>query len=284
VGASLAFSAGLEKYRREDYVLLSYHVHIPLPDPLVNPATLARQKFYGVNSSPTYVVDGESTGGGGSADGAKSLFESKIDPMVVKHMAEPPEASLKLTARQAAGAVKVKASVSKVLSKSDKLRLHVALVEDTVRYNGENGLRFHDMVVRAMAEPPKAAAKKSGAGTPTADAAKPAAGAADAPNADGAQAEAKAETVPAKVLGFEVKPGQGGTFEYTFDLKKAEAEGLAHLQDFETNTRKGQYSFRQKKHEIDAGRLSVVAFVQDEATKKVLQTIYVKLPGGKPGN
>jgi hypothetical protein len=30
--------------------------------------------------------------------------------------------------------------------------------------------------------------------------------------------------------------------------------------------------------------LSVVAFVQDEATKKVLQTISVKLPGAKPGN
>jgi hypothetical protein len=283
VGASLAFSAGLEKYRREDYVLLSYHVHIPLPDPMVNPAALARQKFYDVNSSPTYVVDGERSGGGGSADGARSLFESKIDPMVVKHLAEAPEAALKLTAKQAAGTIKVKTSVSKVTRKSDKLRLHVALVEDTVRYNGENGLRFHDMVVRAMAEsPPAARAPKPAVARP--DAAKPASGSADTPNADVGQPDARAETVSAKTLGFTVKPGQGGTFEYTFDLKKAEAEALAHLQDFETNTRKGQYSFRQKKHEIDSARLSVVAFVQDEATKKILQTIYVKLPGAKLGN
>jgi hypothetical protein len=253
VGASLAFSAGLEKYRREDYVLLSYHVHIPRPDPMVNPATLARQKFYGVNSSPSYYVDGEASGGGGSADTAKSLWENKLDPMVTKHLAEPSEASLKLTAKAVGSAVMVKTNVSKVTSKSDKLKLHVALVEDLVRFSGENGLRFHDMVVRAMAEPPTAAK----------------------PDAS------KAPAVPEKVLGFALKPGQGGTFEYTFDLKKAEAEALAHLQDFE-NGRKGTYSFRQKKNEIDAGKLSVVAFVQDEATKKILQTVYLKLPGSKP--
>jgi hypothetical protein len=261
----------LERYRRQDYVLVSYHVHIPLPDPMVNPATLARQKFYAVNSSPSYFVDGEASGGGGSADGAKSLFDTKIDPMVAKHLAEPPEAALKLTAKAVGSTVTVRTDVSKVTNKSDKLVLHVALVEDTVRYNGENGLRFHDMVVRAMAEPPAAA---GAAKTP-----------AEAPKPDGAKPEAPTvAAVPTKALGFALKPGQGGSFQYTFDLKKATGEALAHLQDFETNTRKGEYSFRQKKHEIDASKLSVVAFVQDEATKKVLQAIYLKVPTAKNGN
>jgi len=131
-------------------------------------------------------------------------------------------------------------------------------------------MRFHDMVVRAMAEPPAAA---GAAKTPVA-----------APRTDGAATDAPSvASVPAKSLGFALKPGQGGTFEYTFDLSTATAEALAHLKDFETNTRKGEYSFRQKKHDIDAGNLSVVAFVQDETTKKVLQTVYVKVepPKGK---
>jgi len=81
------------------------------------------------------------------------------------------------------------------------------------------------------------------------------------------------------VPGFALKPVQGGTFEYSFDLAKADDDALAHLQDFETNTRKGQYSFRQKKHEIDPGKLSVVAFVRDEATKKILQAVYGKVEG-----
>jgi hypothetical protein len=148
-----------------------------------------------------------------------------------------------------------------------------------VRYTGENGLRFHDMVVRAMAEPPAASQKPAAPA-----AAPPAASEAGDGTATGKPDAPNVPAVPAKVLGFAVKPGQGGTFQYTFDLKRAEAEALAHLQDFETNTRKGEYSFRQKRHAIDAGKLCVVAFVQDEATKKVLQTVYLKLPTGKGAN
>lgn len=254
MGASIAFEAALNKYRRNEYILLSYHVHIPRPDPMVNPATLARQQFYGVRSSPSYFVDGESSGGGGSAEMARQLFESKIDPMIAKHMSEAPEAAIELTAQASNSVVKVKTNVSKVASTSDKLRLHIALVEGHVRYSGENGLRFHDMVVRDMAGSPASADAKPEGETAT-----------------------RYSTKPLPMLGFELKPGQGGTFEYTFDLAKAGADALAHLQDFETGIRKGQYSFRQKKHEIDPGKLSVVAFVQDEASKKILQAVYTKL-------
>lgn len=259
MGASIAFEAALNKYRREEYILLSYHIHIPLPDPMTNPTTLARQQFYNVHSTPSYFVDGESSGGGGSADAAKTLFESKIDPMIAKHMDEAPEAAIALTAQAAKSTVKVKTTVSGVASTSDRLRLQIALVEGLVRYSGENGTRFHDMVVRAMAAPPMPAA------------------AGNKPEAGEAAAGTPGTVLPA--LGFALEPAQGGTFEYTFDLAKAAEDALAHLQDFETNTRKGQYSFRQKKHEIDPSKLSVVAFVQDEATKKILQAVFTKVEG-----
>jgi len=129
--------------------------------------------------------------------------------------------------------VKVKASVSKVTSKSDKLRLQIALAEDMVSYSGENGERFHPMVVRSMAL--------------------------DATSAQG----------------FALKAAKGGTFEYIFDVSKAVADAKAHLEDYETNTRKGEYTFRQKKNDVTGG-LVVVAFVQDEATKNILQSVYLK--------
>ena len=259
MGASIAFEAALDKYRRDEYILLAYHVHIPLPDPMVNPATLARQQFYGVRSSPSYFVDGEASGGGGSADSAKTLFESKIVPMIAKHMDEAPEAAIALTAKADKSTVKVKTTVSKLAGASDKLRLQIALVEGHVRYSGENGTRFHDMVVRTMAAPPAPATAGN----------KP---------EDGESATGTPGTQP-PALGFALKSGQGGTFEYTFDLAKAADDALAHLQDFETNTRKGEYSFRQKRHEIDPSKLSVVVFVQDEATKKILQAVYTKVEG-----
>lgn len=241
MGASLAFEAALDRYARQNYILLNYHVHIPQPDPMVNPSTLERQKFYGVRSSPSYFVDGDSDGGGGSADMAKSIYERKVEPAIEKHLTAAPEAAIKLRATHSGSTVKVKASVSNVKSKSDKLRLQIALVEDTVRYNGENGNRFHEMVVRSLA------------------------------------------VAPAQAQGFALRPGKGGSFEYTFDVAKAAADAKAHLEDYETNTRKGAYTFRKKKHEIAAGNLSVVAFVQNEATRKILQAVYVKVPGGKAG-
>jgi hypothetical protein len=236
VGAGLAFKAAQERYTRQDFITLNYHVHIPRPDPMVNPATLARQEFYGVRSSPSYFFDGDSDGGGGSAENAKSIFDSKVDPVIEKHLAVPPEARISLKATSTGSTVKVKASVSKVKNTSDKLRLQIALAEDMVSYSGENGERFHPMVVRSMALDAKAA------------------------------------------QGFALKPASGGTFEYTFDVAKAAADAKAHLEDYETNTRKGEYTFRQKKNDITGG-LVVVAFVQDEATKKILQSVYLKPSG-----
>jgi hypothetical protein len=233
VGAGLAFDAAQERYTRQDFIALNYHVHIPAPDPMVNPASVARRQYYGVNSSPSYAFDGDSDGGGGSADNAKSIFESKVDPAIEKRLAERPGARISLSASSTGSTVKVKATVSKLSAKAEKPRLQIALAEDRVTYSGENGERFHPMVVRSMA------------------------------------LDAKSDQ------GFALQPGKGGTFEYTFDVAKAVADAKAHLENFETVERKGEYHFRQKKHEITGG-LVVVAFVQDEATKKVLQAVYLK--------
>jgi hypothetical protein len=240
VGAGLAFSGAHERYTRQDFIWLNYHVHIPLPDPMVNPPTVARRTFYGVNSSPSYTFDGEMDGGGGSAEGAKPLFDSKIDPKIQARLAVAPEASVKVQATQVGGTVKAKATVSNVASKSAKLRVQIVLAEESVTYSGENGERFHPIVVRGMA-------------------------------VDGKSAQ-----------GFALAPGKGGSFEYTFDLAKLVTDAKESLTTFEAKERNGEYRFREKKHEIKNG-LVAVAFVQDEATKKVLQATFVKIapPKGK---
>ena len=238
MGAGLAFDAALERFTRQDFVVLNFHVHIPQPDPMVNPAAVKRREFYGVSSSPSYFFDGDPDGGGGSADNATSIFETKVGPTIEKHLAEQPGARIKLQATSTGSTVRVKADVSKVSSTSDKLRLQIALAEDVVTYSGENGERFHPMVVRSMA------------------------------------LDAKSEQ------GFSLEAGKRGTFRYTFDVAKAVAEAKAHLEDFETVERKGEYRFRRKMHEITGG-LVVVAFVQDEATKKVLQAVYLKPQAAK---
>ena len=87
----------------------------------------------------------------------RALFDSKVDPKIQAHLAMAPEAAVKLQATQVGGTVKAKATVSNVKSKSDKLRVQIVLAEEMVTYSGENGERFHPMVVRGMAVDAKAA-------------------------------------------------------------------------------------------------------------------------------
>jgi hypothetical protein len=51
-----------------------------------------------------------------------------------------------------------------------------------------------------------------------------------------------------------------------------------YLDDYEKGGHRGEpFTFLDKKFQIDANNLSLVAFVQDMKTKAVLQTVYLKL-------
>jgi len=105
-----------------------------------------------------------------------------------------------------------------------------------VRHSGENGVRFHPMVVRALAAPQKDA------------------------------------------QGFAIESGKPATIDYTFDLDQVVADAKTHLDEFEkTYETPGGYTFTAKRHEVDRANLSVVAFVQDEDTKKVLQAVVTRV-------
>jgi hypothetical protein len=59
----------------------------------------------------------------------------------------------------------------------------------------------------------------------------------------------------------------------------------AYLDDFEKNPKgffanRKDVKFKEKKHAIDPTQLALVAFVQDDATKEVLQAAYLRLGSG----
>jgi tetratricopeptide (TPR) repeat protein len=234
VGIDYAFEAALERYKPEDLALIVYHVHVPRPDPMANPSTIARQALYGANGVPAFYLDGVTDGkGGGAAESAPSFYRDRVEPVVDRRLAAKPDAKVALQATMAGPVVQVKVAVSGVRSAAQKLKLHLVLVEERVRYSGENGVRFHPMVVRAMA---------------------------------GKDAS-----------GFPVDAGKGLKLDQAFDLDKVVADAAAHLDDFEkTSTRFPNHKFAVRKHEVDRKKVAVVAFVQDEETKAILQAAYVK--------
>ena len=231
VAADLAFDAALERYTRQDVVVLMYHQHIPRPDPMTNPATLARAKFYDVHGVPSYAVDGKLKVGGGGRNYVPEMWE-KVNPDLEKRLEVAPGGALRLEASADGQTVKVKASPGSVKTDAKDVKIQVVLVEELLRYTGENGIRFHPMVVRAMGGPEEA--------------------------------------------GFKLDPAKPGPVEVSFDLAKI-SEGLTqHLDSYEKDKK---ITFVEKKTQIDRAKLGVVAFVQDDKSKEILQSVYVRVGG-----
>jgi tetratricopeptide (TPR) repeat protein len=150
VAADLAFDSVLEDYSRRDVAVVVYHEHIPRPDPLTNSDTIARWKWQEGRGVPTYGVDGEMILLGGGPRDAAVAVQKRILDLIGKDLDAPSGAKLSLEAENNGQAVRVKTSVSGIEKPGPDLMLNVALVEKLVRYSGENGIRFHPMVVRSL--------------------------------------------------------------------------------------------------------------------------------------
>lgn len=150
VAADLGFDGLLERYSRKDLVVLVYHLHVPLPDPMTNPATVERGKYYAVPGTPTTVVDGfKLQSGGGTREMTKSFFD-RVNPKVESQLEAPAQAQLTLNGSIEGDMVKANVTVDDVKTPAADLKVHLALTEDEIRYSGENGVRFHPMVVRSL--------------------------------------------------------------------------------------------------------------------------------------
>lgn len=156
VGADLGFDGLIETYPAKYLAILEYHLPIPRPDPMMNPATKKRQDYYGVNSTPTVIVDGTDkvVGGGsrGMAEGKFKQYKGAIDPL----LSAAPAVVLKAQAARAGDTVKVTVDFDKTIPGAE---YHVVLVQNEENYKGSNGLQFHKLVVRDIATLDPAAAK-----------------------------------------------------------------------------------------------------------------------------
>lgn len=151
--ADLAFD-GLEvAYSPKDLILLQYHQHIPGPDPLTNPDTIARWGYYGklfpkdMGGVPSSVFNGKpKLGGGGGRPQAKGKFDAYVKEInaILEQKAEVTVAG---TATLSNGTVSVDATLT---GKAESGTVRIILAEEEVRYLGSNTVRLHHQVVRSM--------------------------------------------------------------------------------------------------------------------------------------
>ncbi len=157
VAADLGFDGLIESVPGQYLAILEYHLPIPRPDPIMNPATGARQKFYGVNSTPSTFFDGEAKlGGGGGRANAENKYNQYLAE-ITPRLSEAPATTLKAKASLSGDTVKVDVTVGKPAAGAE---IHVVLIQNEVPYKGSNGIVFHKLAVRDIrtitAEAPQA--------------------------------------------------------------------------------------------------------------------------------
>jgi len=156
VAADLGFDGLIEAYPLKYVAVLEYHLPIPRPDPIMNPATKKRQDYYAVNSTPTVFFDGEKKiGGGGSRGMAEAKFKdykAEVDARVNT----APAVVLGVKAARTGDVVKVDCTVDKA---APGVEYNVVLVQGEEKYKGSNGIVFHKLVVRDLAVIDPAGAK-----------------------------------------------------------------------------------------------------------------------------
>jgi hypothetical protein len=237
VAADVAFDALLKAYAPTDLVLTQYHMHIPAPDPLANPVDEKRFEYYeakfpkSLRGTPTVLFNGKpDSGGGGGMTQSESKFKDFteiINPLL--------EESTPITIEGDVGAkgdvLTIKVDVKGIKEPSEYIRLRLLLVEDSVRYAGGNGVRFHHHLVRAM---------------PGGD--------------DGFALKEKTVSQQVKV-----------------DIAELRKELAKYLEEYA----KKQDQFPTSARPLDLKRLLVVAFVQDDKSREILQAAQFEVPTGK---
>src|SRR5262249_41528200 len=143
--------AGIKAYKPQDVVFLQYHLHIPGPDPLTNKDTVARQRYYDdeIEGTPTCLIDGKVLPGlGGGKPQAQSSYE-RLTRAINRALDEDAEAKVDLKVARKGDKIDISAEVD-AKGAGKKARLRFVLIEDKARYAGNNGLRIHHHVVRAL--------------------------------------------------------------------------------------------------------------------------------------
>lgn len=153
VANDVALDALAASYRPDELIALQYHVRVPSPDPLVNPDGQERKRYYGVRVIPSTFFNGKSGAPGG---GPMSHAEGKYDEcrrVIDRALGEQKQAEIDLKVSRAGDAIEITAEArvaADAAGKAAKPRLRLALVERRVRFAGENRVRFHREVVRAL--------------------------------------------------------------------------------------------------------------------------------------
>jgi len=215
-----------------DVVLIQYHVHIPGPDPLTIPDSVARFDYYrnefpeAIRGAPSTVFNGKpAAGGGGGMTNGESKYKQYTD--VINPILEK-TTDVKVAGKAARNGEKIDIAVEVTGGDGADMKLRLLVVEENIKYVGGNQIRFHHHVVRAM---------------------------------------------PGGAEGVAIKDK---AFKHTAasDLGAVRKDLTTYLDDF-AKTR----PFPKPERPMDMKALKVIALVQNDKTKEIVQAVQIEVEG-----
>ena len=236
-GADLAMDLIAEYYPRSMVTILEYHLHIPGPDPLTNPDTESRYKFYGKDfGTPTVFFNGKGKIiGGGDELVVRDSF-NKYKKSIEKYFADNPLVNIDLKTKLENKTVAVEADVELKEKIYKSLKLHVAIVEESVNYTGRNGISKHAFVVRYL---------MTGAEGTT--------------------------------LNLEDKSYNFNDIVSLTDIEERQAEYLKEFENNPPKRFRNFAGWKETKEKLNPDNLAIIVWVQNSETKEILQSKYAEL-------
>jgi hypothetical protein len=140
----------LRAFPPTEVIVLSYHLPVSGPDPLMSQDALERFESYGLRAAPSVRINGKA---GPPVPGPAAEAEQKYKELR-KLVEEPLESTapvkLALTVTPGEKGATAKATVSDLEAPGERTVLRFVLVEPRVRFAGQSGVRYHANVVRAI--------------------------------------------------------------------------------------------------------------------------------------
>jgi hypothetical protein len=150
LGPDLACEALPKTYTGDTQVfVLNHHLSVPGPDPLTNPATEERERYYRPRGTPAIYLNGKpGPAGGGSVDEAQAKYDAYVAAITPLLEKVAPRPTLEIKATRKGDFVEIEWTVRDLAMPGEDIRLRLVLLEDAVEYTGANGLPRHTSVVR----------------------------------------------------------------------------------------------------------------------------------------
>lgn len=154
VPADIACEALRQAYSPQELVVIKYHEHAPLPDPLANEPVTQRFEYYGGQGTPMMLFNGQFVENVGGFVGQAANLISRLKYGVDEELKKTAPVELQVSATRNGDDIEIKASVTGIKTTDNDPRLILVLLENEIAFEAPNGVRIHNCIARGFAGGP----------------------------------------------------------------------------------------------------------------------------------